>query len=52
MMAQVLNTLMKSRKCRLKIDLVSSKEIFRKCIIILLSQMTLNDGVYIELVKN
>ena len=43
---------MKSRKRRLKIDLVSLKEVFRQCMIVLLCQMALNDGVYIELVKS
>ena len=51
MMAQGLITLMKSRKCRLKIDLLSLKEVFRQCMVVLLCQMTLNDGVYIKLVK-
>ena len=40
------------KKCRRKIDLVSSKEVFRQCMIVIESSMTLNDGVYIELVKN
>ena len=52
MMAQVLNSLMKSRKYRLKIDLVSLKEVFKQCITVLLCKIGLNDGVYIELVKN
>ena len=52
MMAQVLNTFMQSRKYSLKIDLVSSKEAFRQCMVVLFCQMALKDGVYIELVKN
>ena len=51
MMTQVLNALMKSRKCRLKLDLVSSKDVFKQCMVVFWSQMTLNDKVYIELVK-
>ena len=51
-MAQVLKTFMKSRKCWLKIDLVSSKEVFRQCMNVLQSKMALNDGVYIEFMKN
>ena len=52
MMAQVLNTFMKSGKYRLKIDLVISKEVFRQCMVVLLCQIALNDRIYIELLKN
>ena len=42
MIAQVLNTLKRLRKCRPKIDLVSLQEVLRQCMAILFCQMALH----------
>ena len=34
------------KKCRLKIDLVSSKEVFRQYMVVLYSRMAINDEIY------